>query len=143
MSSGSIPDYQMAAWRWPIYLRGMTVVETAALTEAMLGSAQRARVAERVRRASISIRPAASATRPRCCSRRSWPAADLQVPMISGRGLGATGGTLDKLEAIPGFRTDLSPDEIQRQLSNASAASSPARPPISFRPIASSTPCAM
>ena len=66
----------------------------------------------------------------------------LQVPMISGRGLGATGGTLDKLEAIPGFRTNLVDGRSSATSSPTSAASSPAPPPTSCPPTASSTPSA-
>ncbi len=105
---GDVPDYQMAAWAMAVYLRGMTVAETAALTEHMLHSGvafewpaggvpkvdkhSTGGIGDKV---SLPLAPLLA-----CC--------DLQVPMISGRGLGATGGTLDKLEAIPGFRTNLS-----------------------------------
>jgi len=110
---GDVPDYQMAAWAMAVYLRGMTVAETAALTEHMLRSGATLEwpaddvptvdkhstggVGDKV---SLVLAPLVA-----CC--------DLQVPMISGRGLGATGGTLDKLESIPGFRTDLSLAELQ------------------------------
>lgn len=110
---GSVPDYQMAAWAMAVYLRGMTVSETAALTEHMLHSGATfqwpASEAPKVDKhstggigdkVSLPLAPLLA-----CC--------DLQVPMISGRGLGATGGTLDKLESIPGFRTDLSTAEMQ------------------------------
>jgi pyrimidine-nucleoside phosphorylase len=112
--SGSVPDYQMAAWAMAAYLRGMTVAEIAALTEHMLHSGvtfewpagespkvdkhSTGGIGDKV---SLPLAPLLA-----CC--------DLQVPMISGRGLGATGGTLDKLEAIPGFRTNLSTAEFQQ-----------------------------
>jgi pyrimidine-nucleoside phosphorylase len=111
--SGEVADYQMAAWAMAVYLRGMTVAETAALTEHMLHSGVTfkwpAGEAPKVDKhstggigdkVSLPLAPLLA-----CC--------DLQVPMISGRGLGATGGTLDKLEAIPGFRTNLSTEEMQ------------------------------
>jgi pyrimidine-nucleoside phosphorylase len=111
---GDVPDYQMAAWAMAVYLRGMTVAETAALTKHMLHSGLTFEwpVGESPKvdkhssggigdKASLPLAPLLA-----CC--------DLQVPMISGRGLGATGGTLDKLESIPGFRTDLSTDEFQQ-----------------------------
>ncbi len=111
---GSVPDYQMASWAMAVYLRGMTVAEIAALTEHMLHSGVTFKwpagespkvdkhstggIGDKV---SLPLAPLLA-----CC--------DLQVPMISGRGLGATGGTLDKLEAIPGFRTNLSTAEFQQ-----------------------------
>jgi pyrimidine-nucleoside phosphorylase len=111
---GDVPDYQMAAWAMAVYLRGMTVAEIAALTEHMLHSGvtfewpagespkvdkhSTGGIGDKV---SLPLAPLLA-----CC--------DLQVPMISGRGLGATGGTLDKLEAIPGFRTNLSTAEFQQ-----------------------------
>jgi pyrimidine-nucleoside phosphorylase len=110
--SGEIPDYQIAAMAMAIYLRGMNDAETATLTHEMLrsGDVLEARdVSLRVDKhstggigdkSSLIIAPLLA-----CCG--------LQVPMISGRGLGATGGTLDKLESIPGFRTNLSLDEIR------------------------------
>jgi pyrimidine-nucleoside phosphorylase len=110
---GDVPDYQMSAWAMAVYLRGMTVAEMAALTEHMLNSGvtfqwpnggspkvdkhSTGGIGDKV---SLPLAPLLA-----CC--------DLQVPMISGRGLGATGGTLDKLEAIPGFRTNLSTQELQ------------------------------
>lgn len=111
---GDVPDYQMASWAMAVYLRGMSVAETAALTEHMLHSGitfewpegespkvdkhSTGGIGDKV---SLPLAPMLA-----CC--------DLQVPMISGRGLGPTGGTLDKLESIPGFRTDLSTTEFQR-----------------------------
>jgi pyrimidine-nucleoside phosphorylase len=106
---GEVPDYQMAALAMAVYLRGMTSEETAALTEEMLASGVRLSWRKKVDKhstggigdkTSLVLAPLLA-----CCG--------LAVPMISGRGLGATGGTLDKLEAIPGFRTDLSLGEIQ------------------------------
>ncbi|HMP07498.1 MAG TPA: thymidine phosphorylase [Lacipirellulaceae bacterium] len=116
---GDIPDYQMAALAMAIYLQGMTTAETAALTDHMLASGARfawprdgaVRVDKHSTggigdKTSIPLAPMLA-----CCG--------LQVPMISGRGLGATGGTLDKLESIPGFRTDLSMDEVRQIVAQA------------------------
>lgn len=113
-TDGSIPDYQMAAMAMAIYLRGMSVDETAALTDCMLRSgavlewtSPRPPKVDKHSTGGIGDKTSlVLAPLLACCG--------LQVPMISGRGLGATGGTLDKLESIPGFRTNLSRDEICR-----------------------------
>ena len=112
-SAGLIADYQMAAMAMAIYLQGMTTEETAALTNAMLHSgttlkwtADNPPIADKHStggvgdKVSLVLAPLLA-----CCG--------LWVPMISGRCLGPTGGTLDKLESIPGFRTDLTNHEIQ------------------------------
>lgn len=111
-TQGEVPDYQMAAFAMAVFLNGMTTAETATLTEAMLHSGEVLKwpkgpaivdkhstggIGDKV---SLVLAPMLAA-----CG--------LRVPMISGRGLGPTGGTLDKLEAIPGFRTDLSTQELQ------------------------------
>jgi pyrimidine-nucleoside phosphorylase/thymidine phosphorylase len=113
---GEIPDYQASALLMAVYFRGMDRRETADLTEAMLRSGRvldfSALPAPKVDKhstggvgdkTSLIIAPAAAA-------------AGVLVPMISGRGLGHTGGTLDKLEAIPGFSPRLSYQEFQRIL---------------------------
>lgn len=115
-ASGVIPDYQMSALAMAIYLQGMDSREIADLTDAMIGSGIRLeRVGERPRvdkhstgglgdKTSLILAPLLA-----CC--------DLDVPMISGRGLGITGGTLDKLEAIEGYRCNLTEEESAKQLS--------------------------
>ncbi len=111
---GELPDYQMAALAMAVCLRGMTDEETASLTLAMLHSGvtlswddgavplvdkhSTGGIGDKV---SLILAPLLA-----CCG--------VRVPMISGRGLGPTGGTLDKLEAIPGFRTDLTTGEFQQ-----------------------------
>lgn len=112
-AAGDIPDYQMSALAMAIYLQGMTTDEIAALTDHMLASGAvftwpdggKPKVDKHSTGGigdKVSLPLAAMLA---CC--------DLEVPMISGRGLGSTGGTLDKLDAISGFRTDLSMDEMR------------------------------
>jgi pyrimidine-nucleoside phosphorylase len=113
---GSWADYQLSALLMAIFLKGMTARETAMLTEAMLGSGITADLsAVRLRKAdkhstggvgdkvSLHLAPMVAA-----CG--------VAVPMVSGRGLGHTGGTLDKLESIPGFRVGLSIADYARQV---------------------------
>ncbi len=115
ITDGSIPDYQISAWAMAVLCRGITPAETAALTAAMLDSGDKLpRCSDRPRvdkhstgglgdKTSLILAPLLACF-------------DLDVPMLSGRGLGITGGTLDKLEAYPGYRCDLTTDEINRQL---------------------------
>jgi len=114
--AGDVPDYQMAAFLMAVYLNGMTPAETFALTSRMIASGRRARFDDLDRptvdkhstggvgdKISLILAPLAAV-----CG--------AAVPMMSGRSLEHSGGTLDKLEAIPGYRTDLSLEEFQRQV---------------------------
>jgi len=116
---GTIPDYQMAALAMAIYFRGMTPQETAVLTDAMMRSGECVTFDAWPRptadkhstggigdKLSLMIAPLAAS-------------AGLAVPMIAGRGLGITGGTLDKLESIPGYDTRLSIDAFKRVVAEA------------------------
>jgi pyrimidine-nucleoside phosphorylase len=115
-TKGEIPDYQMAAWLMAAWIRGLTRNETIALTEMMLYSG------EIVDHFDIPTKKVDKHSTGGVGDKTSLilapvvAAGGLAVPMISGRGLGHTGGTLDKLEAIPGFNTALSLSEFRRVL---------------------------
>src|SRR5205823_13991529 len=115
-TAGDVPDYQMSALLMAIFFRGLDGEEMCALTDAML--------------ASGSVLDLADVKAPRIEKHSTGGVGDkvslviaplvaslgIAVPMMSGRGLGHTGGTLDKLESIPGFRTDLSLDRAKAQI---------------------------
>jgi pyrimidine-nucleoside phosphorylase len=115
-TAGAIPDYQMAALLMAIYFRGLDTAETTALTLAMRDSGEALRF-PRDPRPLVDKHSTGGIG-----DKVSLPLAPLlaclgfRVPMISGRGLGITGGTLDKLDAIPGFRTLLAPAQIVAQV---------------------------
>ncbi len=115
-TAGEVTDAQMSAFAMAVFFQGMNAAETASLTHAMLESGECFSFRERPfpvvdkhstggigDKVSLILAPLVA-----CC--------DCWIPMVSGRGLGITGGTLDKLESIPGFRVGLSLDEAQRQL---------------------------
>ena len=113
---GEVPDYQVAAWMMAAFLKGLDDAETDALTLALLHSGR--------------VFDWTSLGRPSADKHSTGGVGDkislilaplvavcgVMVPMVSGRGLGHTGGTLDKLESIPGFRTRLEPDAMRAQL---------------------------
>src|SRR6516225_7460471 len=111
-TAGKIPDYQMSAMLMAIYFRGLNTAETTALTLAMRDSGD-------VLKFPKDSRPLVDKhSTGGIGDKVSLPLAPLlaclgfRVPMISGRGLGLTGGTLDKLDSVPGFKTVLPTDQI-------------------------------
>jgi pyrimidine-nucleoside phosphorylase len=111
---GGVADYQMSALLMAMFLRGMSEAETVALMEAMLHSG-RVLSLKGVRGPKVDKHSTGGVgDKVSICLAPLVAACGVRVPMISGRGLGHTGGTLDKLAAIPGFRTDLDAESFER-----------------------------
>jgi pyrimidine-nucleoside phosphorylase len=113
---GEIPDYQMAAWAMATWIRGLSGAEIASLTEAMLHSGEVLTFPELSAKKVDKHSTGGVGDKTSLILAPIVAAGGLYVPMISGRGLGHTGGTLDKLESIPGFNTALTTTEFRRVL---------------------------
>ena len=113
---GDIPDYQMSAWLMATWIRGMTRSELAALTEVMLCSGEVLNFADFPGKKVDKHSTGGVGDKTSLILAPIVAAGGLTVPMISGRGLGHTGGTLDKLESIPGFNVNLSLEQFRHVL---------------------------
>jgi pyrimidine-nucleoside phosphorylase len=119
---GDVPDYQVSAWLMAVVLRGMTRSETAALTDAMLRSGEVLDLSSLPARKVDKHSTGGVGDKTSLVLAPLAAAAGVAVPMISGRGLGHTGGTLDKLESIPGFNVNLSVEKFLRVLETCGCA---------------------
>lgn len=113
---GDIPDYQMSAWLMAVWIRGMSRSELAALTEVMLYSGEVLNLSEIPGKKVDKHSTGGVGDKTSLILAPIVAAGGLTVPMISGRGLGHTGGTLDKLESIPGFNVNLSLGQFRHVL---------------------------
>lgn len=113
---GDIPDYQAAAWLMAVYLRGMSERETRDLTLAMARSGDMLDFSDVAPVVADKHSSGGIGDKVTLVVAPTVAACGVPVGKMTGRGLGFTGGTVDKLESIPGFRTDLSPQEFKAQL---------------------------
>src|SRR4030095_10200383 len=119
---GEIPDYQMSAWLMATWIRGLSRPEIAALTEAMLRSGEVVTFPELPGKKVDKHSTGGVGDKTSLILAPIVAAGGLSVPMISGRGLGHTGGPLDKLESIPGFNTALTLANFRRVLKDCGMA---------------------
>jgi len=115
-TNSSIPDYQMAAFLMAVFFAGMSDREVSTLTDIMIASGERVDLSELPGIKVDKHSTGGVGDKTSLIAAPIAAAAGVTIPMISGRGLGHTGGTLDKLESIPGFRTNLTLAEFKAQV---------------------------
>src|SRR5664279_1308745 len=113
---GEIPDYQVSAFLMAVYFQSMSDLECTAMTESFIASGEKLDLSSVPGPKVDKHSTGGVGDKTSLIAAPLAAAAGVIVPMISGRALGHTGGTLDKLESIPGFRTNLSLDEFRAQL---------------------------
>lgn len=118
-SRGNLPDYQMAAFAMAVFFRGMSFEEVTVMTDAMMRSGEVLDLSDLPRPTADKHSTGGIGDKISLPLAPLVASAGVAVPMIAGRGLGLTGGTLDKLESIEGFRTGLSVAEFRRVLAEA------------------------
>jgi len=118
---GEVPDYQVAAWLMAVYFRGMTPPETTTLTSILQHSGQQLHLPPLGKPVLDKHSTGGVGDKTTLVVVPLLAACGVVVPKMSGRGLGFTGGTVDKLESIPGFRTDFCADEIRRLVEEVGA----------------------
>src|SRR5712692_9194588 len=116
LTSGEIPDYQVAAWLMAIYFEGMTARESTHLTLAMAHSGDVLDLSDTVPLAVDKHSTGGVGDKVTLVVEPLVASVGVPVGKMSGRGLSFSGGTIDKLESIPGLRTALTTDEFKRQL---------------------------
>lgn len=121
-TAGEIPDYQAAAWLMAVYLRGMDERETSALTRAYVDSGAQLEFSFSGRTVADKHSTGGVGDKTTLVLLPLLAAAGVTLAKMSGRGLGHTGGTIDKLSCIPGFRTELTREEFTRQVAETGLA---------------------
>lgn len=116
LSDGSMPDYQASAWLMAVWFRGMSEDETSHLTEAMINSGEVIHFGELSKKIVDKHSTGGVGDKVTITLIPLLAAAGIPIAKLSGKGLGHTGGTIDKLESIPGFSTSLTIEELHKQV---------------------------